>query len=359
MARRKWKNLWKVVRRLVLENYDLLKKKRIREGWYMLGDMLATLIGKEVTREEYVYFTANKQGYSTYRDDLWTSLEQKLKLERPEAKPYGVFFDRGKEHPISELAEVWKQARGFIFTEKIDDGADLKVLSKFGWVVIAGGGLAGFPTRQIRRLLKDDSRPVLAFHDADKSGEGIYKALGFETRRTKHLDIALGDRVTDLGLNEQDAKALKLRSRPEPPKYKGEPRWETSALAVLTTRMGIDNPKLAYVVAKVVVKGIKISPTTIPKEKALKAELRWQLRESIERIIENTAAKHSKVEGETVDAELPDAEKIEVPELAKGLDKLASKLVPKVRWITEADYGAEAKKLTDPRLTKLLKGGKR
>ena len=351
----KQKNLWKVVRRLILENYETLKEERIREGFYDLGDILAELINKEITQEEYDYFTSNEQGYATYRDDLWPSLEQREHIERPEAKPYGLIYDKGRELPISKLPEVWRQARGFVFTEKVDDGDDIKVLSEYGWTVIAGGGLAGFPTRQIRQLLKEDKRPVLAFHDGDKSGEGIYKALGFETRRTKHLDIALGDRVTDLGLNEEDARVLKLKSRPEPPKYGGLPRWETSSLSVLRRRMGIKEPKLAYVVAKMLSVGVRISPTSIPKEMALRAELDWRLTKAIENIIRDIAGKHSKVGGETVDVELPKAERTEVPELAKVLDKLASKLVPRARWITEADYEAEARKLTDPRLTKLLK----
>ena len=353
----KKKNLWELVRRLILKNYELLKKEKIREGFYLMGDMLVPFIDKEITKEEYDYFTTKDQGYASYRDDIWPSLEQQMNLERPEAKPYGLIYDRGREYPISDFARVWTQTRGFIFTEKLGDGDDIKELSNFGWTIIAGGGFAGFPTRLIRQLLKADERPVVAFHDADRSGQGIYRALGLETRRTKHLDIALGERVTDLGLTEEDAKRLRLRSRPEPPKYGRIPRWETSALSVLRTRMRIDSPKLAYVVAKMYLKNIKISPTPIPKNAAVEAELWYALQKPVAHIAIEVAKKYSKnIEGRTVTAELPEAESFDMPELRKALEKLAKKLISKTKWITEADYEKEAKKLTTPQLVKKLKG---
>lgn len=352
------KNLWKLIRRLILKNYELLKKDKIREGFYILGDLLVPFIDKEITKEEYDYFTTKDQGYASYRDDIWPSLEQQKNLERPEAKPYGLIYDRGREYPISEFGRVWTQARGFIFTEKLGDGDDIKKLSDFGWAIIAGGGFAGFPTRLIRRLLKVDERPVVAFHDADRSGQGIYRALGLETRRTKHLDIALGERVTDLGLSEEDAKKLRLRSRPEPPKYGRIPRWETSSLSVLRTRMEIDNPKLAYVTAKMLLKKIKISPTSISKSRALEMELYYELQKPIAHIAGEVAKKYSKnVEGRTVDVELPEAEGFDMPELRKALEKLAKKMISKTTWITEADYEREANKLTSPQLIKKLKKG--
>jgi len=338
----------------VLEHYELLKTKRIRDGFYILGDELAKLIGKEITKEEYDYFATNEQAYATYRDDLWPSLEQHKGLERPEAKPYGIIFDRGSEYPITKLNEVWRQARGFIFTEKLDDGDDCRELSNFGWTIIAGGGLAGFPTRQIRQLLRADTRPILAFHDADRSGEGIYRALGFETRRTRHLDIALGERVTDLGLSEEDAKALGLRSRPEPPKYKGLPRWETSALSVLTTRLGVDNPKRAYVVAKMIKLGVKISPTPIPRAEALRIELWYKLSKLLEPITREVAKKYSSVEGETVGVQTPEVGGVEVPGLRRALERAASKLVKQTRWIEEEDFEREARKLTDKKIVRAL-----
>lgn len=354
---KQYRNLWSVVKRIILDNYEVLIKHRIREGFYLIGDMLAPLIGSEITQEEYDYFTVNKQGASSYRDDIWPSLEQKHGLVRPRAKPYGVVYDRGKKYEIERLGEVWEQARGFIFTETLEDGEDLQVLSEYGWTIIAGGGMAGFPTRQIRQLLKKDYRPVLVFHDSDISGRGIYRALGFETRRTSHLDIALGDRVTDLGLTEEDAKKLGLRSRPEPPKYKGVPRFETSALILLEKRMGIENPKLAYVVAKMIVLGVTLSPTEKSKEKLLSLWLRIKIKDALRNLISNAvddAMEELKPEGEAVSLEIPDLEDIAMEELEDMARDLALELGKQVKWFYERDYHDEAVELTMAELVELL-----
>lgn len=354
---KQYRNLWSVVRRIIQDNYEDLKKHRLRESFYMAGDKLVPLIGKEITREEYDYFATNEQGYASYRDDIWPSLEQKHGLVRPEAKPYGIIYDRGEEKPISQLPKAWKQARGFIFTEKLEDGEDIKVLSDYGWTIIAGGGMAGFPTRQIRQMLKEDNRPILAFHDGDESGKGIYRALGFETRRTWHLDIALGDKVTDLGLNIDDARRLNLPTRPEPPKYKGLPRVETSALVLLEKR-GIENYKLAYVVAKMIALGVTLSPTERSKDDLLSLRLRINIKDALSRLISNAvddAMEELKPEGEAVSVEIPKPEDIVMEDLEDMARDLALELGRQVKWFYERDYHDEAAKLTTPELVELLR----
>lgn len=352
----KMKKLWEAVRKIIFEKYEILKTRTIRESFYMVGDVLATLIGK-ITQEEFNWFATKDQGYASYRDDVWPALEQKYGLERPETRPYGTVYDFGVEYPISRLSEIWDQARGFIFTEKLEDGRDLKILSEYGWTIIAGGGFAGYPTRQVRQLLKADTRPILALHDGDESGKGIYRALGFETRRTKHLDIALGERVTDLGLSEEDIKKLSLPTRPEPPKYKGKPRAETSSLAVLTVRMGIENPKLAYAVAKMLLLGVKLSPLEKSKRDILRLRLRMDIRDALSKLISESveeALKELKIEGEAASVETPEAEKIAAEEFKATLTELASKLGKEAKYLSEQDYHSDATKLTSPEMIRLL-----
>jgi len=45
------KQLWKVVKRLILEHPDEISKAEdIRDSFYIVGDLLSPLIGKEITK---------------------------------------------------------------------------------------------------------------------------------------------------------------------------------------------------------------------------------------------------------------------------------------------------------------------
>ena len=355
-GRKQYRRLWEVVRRLILENYELLSKHTVRGSWYIVGDLLAQLVGKEVSVEEYNWFRG-EQGYATYRDDLWPRLEQELGLSRPEAKPVGVVYDMGLEYPISRLEEAWGQARGFIFVEKADEAKHLAELSRYGWVVVAG---QGYPTRLIRQLLKKDSRPVLVLHDWDPDGLGIYRALGFETRRTRHLGIALGERVVDLGLHEAHVKALNLPLQPSPPKYGGKPRCELSALSVLSVRMGIENPILAYVVAAMASRGLTLSPLEVPRCELFKKEAKWALLDAVRRAVEEAVERAveevaSQLAGTAVDCE-PAPAALQLPEeVVKVMVEEVKKMAIGARWRRENDYHSEALKLTRPELIEALK----
>lgn len=261
----KRKNIWKNVEEIILEHYDEVIKRRLRGGFYIVRDYLSKRIEDgRITEEEFTHFLNN---YNYYSQDLWASLEQKYGLERPEAKPIGVIYDRGRELPISSFEEVYERARGFIFVEKADEADDIRVISKHGWAVVAG---QGFSTRLMRKLFKEDTRPVLALHDSDTAGEWIYKVFDLGSRRTKHLDLKL-DRVDDLGLTEEDATALNLPKQPEAEKYrdKRKERVELSALSVIP----IDNPVLAYTVAKMKKLGYRITPTPAGSAELMKPEV--------------------------------------------------------------------------------------
>ncbi|MBA7525452.1 hypothetical protein ES705_17603 [subsurface metagenome] len=365
MAKKQYKQLWAVVKEIILANYTMIAERSIRGvrgsrgirgSHYIVGDLLGPLIGDKITLEDYNWFNGD-QGYATYRDDVWPELEQKKGLTRPEAAVVGIVFDHGTKHPVEHLETVWDQARGFIFVEKMDEAVAIQELSDFGWTIVAG---RGYPLRLLRKLLKGDTRPVLALHDLDPDGQGIYRALGFETRRTWHLDIALGERVTDLGLSEHDAEVLGLRFRPGPPKYGGRQKCELSALESLTVSMGLDNPVLAYVASKLAVMNLKISPTEIERLQLMERHLRWWLRDGIEDIIYDVVAEVADTwadEGMAVEGYL---EKpgllLEEDKLRELLKSTAEALVMDIKWMGEDELheGALAK-LTDDRLRQLLK----
>jgi len=352
--KKRYTRLWSVVKNLIREHYDVLIKRSIRGSYYIVGDLLAQLIGKEITVDDYNWYCSD-QGYASYRDDIWTYMEQKYGLQRPEAAAIGVVYDAGVEYPVTRLESVWDQARGFIFVEKADEARDISPLSRYGWTIVAG---KGYPLRLVRKLLKEDKRPVLVLHDWDKDGYGIYRALGFETRRTKHLDIALGERVIDLGLTEEHVKALNLPTRPSPPKYKGTPRVELSGLAVLSTRMGLENPVLAYVVASMLVKGLKLSPTEIPKKELLARHLRWALTDGLRGVVNEVVDRlvdELTVEGEAVSGALDFEEPFEMEGLEEALADLGREIAERIVWKGEEDYHREAERFTSEELVRILK----
>jgi len=359
--------LWSAVREVILEHYAVLKDEFIRDAYYLIRDLTAPLIGNRITQEGYNWLLTN-QGYASLRDDIWPSLEQKEGLQRPKAWPVGVVFDQGIEKPLSKLEEdmelgldyVWDQARGFIFVEKGGVAKKLEILSKYGWTIMAG---KGYPERLMRKLLKEEEkqRPVLALHDFDEDGFGIYRALGFETRRTRHLDIALGDRVTDLGLSAEHVKTLDLPMEPSPPKYKGKLRVELSGLAVLKLRMGIENPILAYTVAAMIAKGLTLSPTEVEKMDMMERHIRWALTDGLKGIVEEAVKAitkkiedEEKFQGTAVKGELEDMS-ILAPGLKEKLIESGLIQARKTHWIYEKDVDEEARQLTDEKLVELLK----
>lgn len=365
---KKYYRLWNAVRKIIRKHYDLLKDERIRDAYYIVGDLIAPLIGTEITQDDYNWLLT-RQGYASLRDDIWPSLEQKEGLERPAAWPSGIVFDQGVLKPLIDLEKnmklgldyIWDQARGFIFVEKSGVAEKLQVLSKYGWTIFAG---KGYPERLMRKLLKEEKqqRPVLALHDFDRDGRGIYRALGFETRRTRHLDIALGERVTDLGLTEDHVKHLKLPPRPSPPKYKGEPRVEISALAVLKTRMDIENPILSYTIAAMIAQGLTLSPTEVEKMDMMKRHIRWGLTDGLKGVVEKAVEAitekiedEEKFQGTAVKGELEDME-ILAPGLTEKLIESGLIQARKTDWVYEKDVDEEARELTDEKLVELLKG---
>ncbi len=334
-------NLWANVEQIILQHYDELKNRRIRGSYYIVREYLTQRLKEgKITEQEFNHFLS-AQGYATYRDDLWPSIEKQYGLERPEAKPIGIIYDRGVERPISEFEKVYYRARGFIFVEKADEAEDLKELSYHGWAIVAG---QGFSTRLMRQLFKLDGRPVLALHDCDTAGEWIYRVFDVGSRRTNHLKLWL-ENVIDLGLHEDDASLLALPTQPEAGKFKKfrNERVELSALSVLKVRWGVENPVLAYTIAKMRKLGIRVTPTPEEARDLLKDIVEERVKEAFEELsdklwelftIPATAASKFADELSYPDAEIVDAE---VPQIA-DIDLDFDEPIKRLKEVLEKEF---------------------
>lgn len=357
MTKKVSKGFWSIVKEIIRKNYDVLKTERLRDGYYIIRDEMTKLIGKTISQEDYNYFLG-KGGYDYFVHGIWTALEQQEGYERPEAKPVGNVWDQGYKETIDHLKSVWSQARGFIFTEK--NGEKLARLSEFGWAIVEPD--QGYPTRFIRQILKQDTRPVLAVHDADVAGEGIYRALGFETRRTKHLDISL-DNITDLGLNWKDVKTLRLPTQLEAEKFRAikKDRCEIQSMAVLKKRFGIDNPFLNYVVIRMLQEGIMISPTPVETKILLRSGLKGRIHRVLERVVDPVVDEFVDgldSDGEAVDLNLPDVERLNLADLEALVKQLASKLEKGAERLHEKDFHNMITDDVSKKMRKLMDGGK-
>jgi hypothetical protein len=181
----------------------------------------------------------------------------------------------------------------------------------------------------MRRLLKEDTRPVLALHDFDPDGAGIYRALGYKTRRTAHLDIDLGQRVIDLGLLEEHCEALNLPTQATPEKYQKKgifERVELSALSTLKLRMDVEEPLLAFVVSLMHDRGIILSSLPEPRSEMAKDNIRWAIERIIRPIIDRIVDDHTKdIEGDSVGVRIEaDEQTIDIPDLEARMNEISS-----------------------------------
>lgn len=343
------------MKQVIRDHYDDLKDLRMRDSYYVVRDYLGGALGEEhigvdMSQQDYDWLLTD-QGYSSYRDDIWTYMEQKENYVRPRAIPEGVLWDNGTMYTMFEWEEegiefIWKRARGFIFVEKRGPAGDISEISEYGWTIITVG--KGFPTRLIRALLSEDDRPVLALHDCDLSGEGIYRALGWKTRRTAHLDIELGDRIYDLGMSQDDVDKLGLPSQPEPPKLRHirEDRYELQGLITLKKRKGIENPYLDYVIAKMHQAGFTISELEISKKKLFESKVRVGLDLALGRAVKKIMAKESskyKLQGTAVRLDtFRENIQVRMPNLEKLVKDVMDGAYKDMTWIYKADRHEEA-----------------
>ena len=138
----------------------------------------------------------------------------------------------------------------------------------------------------------------------------------------------------------EDVEALNLPTQPEPPKYAGEPRAEISALSVLKVRMGIDNPTLDYLKAKMKKAGIVISPLEIDKqelwEDEIKSKITDRMDSHVRRVIDEYIDNYE-FEGTAVDCEVSDPD-LDLPEIEEMIHDAIERLAETVTFDNEQEY---------------------
>lgn len=291
--------IWSVVEDLVLERYDQLAEERMRDSYYLVREWLDSLRGDRILDAEFDYYVEN---YEYYRDDHWPRMEKRHGIRRPETKPPTVVIEDGTEYTEDHITDAWDRSRGFIFVEKSGMAADLSPLSEHGWLIVAAQGES---TRTFREEAATDGtdRPILVVTDSDFYGESIGESIAGHSNRTEHLELwrELEDRVVELGLTEPDARALDLPRERDPTKSPDEWRTELNALTVLKERLGIDDPLLAYVAAKMAARDIPLAPLPVEDpERTVRDELRTAIEEvladEIEAVVDTIIAETDPVD---------------------------------------------------------------
>lgn len=288
--------LWGCVRDIIKKHHSeiISKSKNLRDSFYIVRDYLSTdyLKGGKINQRMFDFFVDNST-YSYFIQDIWTQLERES-YARPKAKPIGVVIWENYDYTIDMISGYMPQCRGYIYVEKEGIADKLRRISLYGWAIVAAQGQA---TRQIRDLINRTGKPCLVVHDYDPDGENISESIKNKTRRTKHLDIDLGDKAIDLILNDEQIEFLKdnydIPTQPLPPKHKGkwrnDYRVELSAFVVVNTKSG--NSVLDFVVAEMRRLGLPLSPLPLNKgslyRDKIKEEMEWQIKSIVEDILRN------------------------------------------------------------------------
>jgi len=307
-AAREWMDVYKAI----CNNLDFVIDRAItqREVWYRLL-MVAT---KEV--HEFLERKAQtlKRGWDeTYGRIAYYFLLVLIaaglsdeKEERPtelimlpgegDALTLDQFVKKCKERDVKPEDELAKH-KIVIYVEKQHIAMRIRELTKFGAAILTG---KGFPTKFLRRIAKKTKLLILA--DADKACDDIKAASKYGSKRHRKIGgEALASRYSipeavELGLTRQDAEKLGLFPIPETPRNKRlgfEKRYELDALSALEA-LGIENPYLAYVIAKLKLLGYDLRVLLPSDEEALRNALLSVLRRSVNPIIYDVAEKMAK-----------------------------------------------------------------
>jgi hypothetical protein len=255
---------------LVGGEYTVIKELdlSLRNSWYHINDYVAELLDKGEINHKQFHYWQQKDAYDNFTQGKWVAWEKKYDWVRPHAKDptiaiyNGRLLDLQTKDIITGLTLPLEDFRGFLFIEKSGFLEDLKLISKFGWCILAG---EGFSTREMREVLKKhfSDKLIVVLHDYDLAGASIYEVFGSGSLRTEHIDLTF-DNVIDIGLREVDVEEFNLPKAPESGKYlKKNPlawRVELNALTRLYRTHNLKNPLLWYVVKRFFEEGLPLFP---------------------------------------------------------------------------------------------------
>lgn len=279
------KDFWERIEKILVGGeYQEIKKLELsmRNSYYHLLTFVGEMYDNGVINESQLNYWNQEEAYNFYTQDKWSQWEKAHNWQRPPAKDPTKAYYRNDLVDLTlsngDLAFLLRRARGFIFVEKSGFLQDLKLISSYGWCVLAG---EGFSSRELRETIMRSfsERPIVVVHDYDVAGSMIHDVFEKGSRRTEHLDLTF-EYVIDLGLRLEDVEELTLPKAPESRRVrvKNPDAWrvELNALTILNKRKGIKNPLLWYVAKRMYEEGLDLFEETQKLHQALIAHIRHQ-----------------------------------------------------------------------------------
>lgn len=284
------RGFWEKIENILVNGeYNEIKKLGLsmRNSYYHLLTFVADMYASKEINEQQLNYWNQEEAYNFFTQDKWSQWEKKHSWKRPKAKDPTEAYYRGKLLDLTlddyELVSTLKRSRGFIFMEKAGFLQDLKLISSYGWCILAG---EGFSSRELRETIMRNfsDRPIVVLHDFDIAGAMIHDVFTDGSKRTEHLDLTF-ENVLDLGLREVDVDELDLPKAPESKRVreKNPDAWrvELNALTVLARTNNIRNPLLWYVAKRMYEEGLDLYEEAQRLHDALISHIRHQVWVSI------------------------------------------------------------------------------
>jgi 5S rRNA maturation endonuclease (ribonuclease M5) len=284
------REFWGEVEKILVNGeYEIIKqlKLSLRNSWYHLLTFVSQLLEKGVINDRQFFYWQQKQAYDTFTQSKWVSWERKYNWVRPHAKDPTTAIYRGNLRDLNQEGYILESElgdfQGFMFIEKSGFLDDLKLLSKYGWCILAG---QGFSTRELRETIKKtfSDKPIVVLHDYDIAGASIYEVFEKGSIRTEHIDLTF-ENMIDLGLREVDVEEFNLPKAPESAKHlkKNPNAWrvELNALTILYQTHGIKNPLLWYVAKRMFEEGLPLFEEPDSFFDKVESHLRWSIEYAI------------------------------------------------------------------------------
>jgi len=278
--------LSRAVVRIVLENLQLVRQAVTeRELYYLVRNTLAR-VDEDLYRE-----FSTKEAYNYFLHDILNRLEAWGFITKPPADPVGFAIVGGVERVIREVLRVVEAGgfKGIIYVEKRSAAERLRPLSELGFVIIGG---KGFPTRLMREIAKRGQ--LYVYHDADKSGNDIYRVFVEGAKRLKRISEEyaarwIAEHAKDVGLFYDDAVRLGLDPEPEARGRAGR-RYELEALYAKLSSMGVQEPHVAYVAHQLEKRyGVRLRPEVADPAELYKERAKMLLYPYLSSLLESVA----------------------------------------------------------------------
>ena len=307
-ATREWKNAYYVI----CDNLEFVVDRALtqREVWYKFLTVAPPDVHEFLEKKAETLKKGWAECYARIVYYFLLVLEAAelgdMKEERPVevliAPGYGEMSVRKFERSVRGLGKsVEEVLRGFkfvMYVEKLHIARRIaSIITSLNGAVVAG---KGFPTRYLRLLMREGKLLILS--DSDKSGSDIFNVFQYGAKR----HIKIGGRLfatkytvkntIKIGLTREDAIKLGLPPIPETKRARRlgyEQRYELDALAALEAK-GIEDPYVAYVLAKLKIMGFDLKIKLPPDDEVLAEKIDVIVERGIRPIISEVATRVAK-----------------------------------------------------------------